>query len=50
MFERIEGRIKSEIHATFKETIRPGFDRPFYRYYDFINHYVDYYYNKIAEN
>jgi len=50
VFEKIEARIKDEIHATFKETVRPGFDRPFYRYYDFIRYDVDYYYNKIVEN
>jgi hypothetical protein len=50
MFERIKARIKQEIHASFNETIRPGFTKPFYRDYDFIKYDVDYYYNKLVVN
>jgi hypothetical protein len=50
MFERIETRIKQEIHASFNETIRPGFTKPFYRDYDFIQHDVHYNYNKLVIN
>jgi hypothetical protein len=50
MIERIETRIKKEIYATFNETIRPGFTKPFYQDFKFIRYDAYYYFNKLVIN